>query len=77
MLVKLQWVRGIVVFSSGLLLALFSTEVESAEYVYGTAPACEGKRSDCTSRNLEFVRFEKRNCWSGHKVVCRTKPAVR
>ncbi len=55
--------------------AVFEEDAAAAKEIwFGTAPFCRGKESDCTKRNMKFVRFDKRGdgkpCWIGKKVLC-------
>lgn len=47
----------------------------------GTAPICKGKASDCRKRGMDYIRSDKRGngkkCWSGVKVLCRSRPSVK
>lgn len=39
----------------------------------GKAPFCAATKSDCSDRNMKYVKSAPKDCWSGVKVLCETK----
>lgn len=62
-------------------IANLSNAVAKNNYItkiIGTAPVCEGKKSDCAAEGAGwyYAQDNDQGCWSGHKVECRKTVAA-
>jgi len=66
----------------GLCLVVLINHAECLKTIWiGTSPFCDGTPRDCTSRGMDFIRYDKtgdgKKCWTGQKVLCQEKPDAR
>jgi len=59
------------------VLCVTDARIQRTKWV-GTAPVCGGRRSDCESRDMDYLRSSRTGdgalCTSGKKVLCRERP---